>query len=267
MGEEGASIDRLDIAGVGSPAPPRVCPQKRQSHPPDRPPENTARPGGPLHVDTQVFQTWREGEEAPVKTIHEMIREARARSEEREKLFKFTKHTRYGDAPMEAYARLSRARTHSEVNAAAGYARRRIAQFKTALRQDSDNAVRIRAAIQQLQKAVQRAGKKKRELDRELLLERRRKKVLEEDRRREAQRLCTELKRQRVMRSIRESGYLRETEVENRLQAQLASTRAELQLQAQGLPSAAIPGAGIERYTSVSAPPGPPATAGIDLQV
>ena len=80
--------------------------------------------------------------------------------------------TRYGDAPLEAYARLARAKDKAAVNAASGYARRRLAQFRTALHTDSDNAARIKAAINQLQKAINRGEKKKRELDREKLAER-----------------------------------------------------------------------------------------------
>ena len=37
------------------------------------------------------------------------------------------------------------------------------------------------------------------------------------------------------MRLIRESGYLRETEIDNRLQAQMAATRMELRAQSQAL--------------------------------
>ena len=102
------------------------------------------------------------------KDLVEMIRDAQEKAEAQREAMKLPKSAaRYGDAPLEAYARLARARSRMEVNAASGYARRRLAQFKTALRTDSDNAAKIKAAISQLQKAVNRGERKKRELDRE----------------------------------------------------------------------------------------------------
>ena len=179
--------------------------------------------------------------EEPSPTLVEMMQEAREKAEERRKQLQPKSTTRYGDAPMEAYARLGRARSAAEVNAAAGYARRRLVQFQAALRRDSDNAERIRAAISQLQKVVQRAGKKKRELDREKLIKLRQRKAAQEDQRRESLRLKQELRRRQTMRMIRESGYLRETEIDNRLQDQMAATRMELRAQAQALSAAAGP--------------------------
>ena len=65
-------------------------------------------------------------------SITEMIRDAKEKADlHREKLERAKPTPRYGDAPMEAYARLSRARTVGEVSSAAGYARRRIAAAPT----------------------------------------------------------------------------------------------------------------------------------------
>lgn len=202
------------------------------------------------------------------KSLYEMMKEAREKSEARKKLFKLSGNANYGNVPMMAYARLAKARTHADVNAAAGYARRNIFQLKAALRRDPDNADRIRAAIGQLQKAVSRAGKKRRDLDREGLAERRRTKAMEEDRRREAQRLRAELQRRRAMRSIRESGYLREAEIDNRFQLQMAMAREEYRLQAQSLPTAA-PEVAARQYLAMAEPPAPaaPPAGGVDIQV
>ena len=69
------------------------------------------------------------------------------------------------------------ARSTAQVNSATGYARRRLAQFKTALHTDSENSARIKAAISQLQKAVNRGERKKKELNQERLTELRRAKA------------------------------------------------------------------------------------------
>lgn len=101
-------------------------------------------------------------------TLTEMMKEAKERSEERERMLKLTKsNARYGDAPIQAYARLARARSLGEVDAASGYARRQMARLRAAKSSDSENADRIQAAINQLQKAVNRAGRKKREISQE----------------------------------------------------------------------------------------------------
>ena len=112
------------------------------------------------------------------------------------------------------------------MNAASGYARRRIAQLKMALRTDSDNAPAIKAAIRQLEKAIRRGEKKKNDLTEEELLEKRRK-------------ARQELNRRRAGRFIRESGYFREAETENRHAAMLTATRLELREQARSLGAAA----------------------------
>lgn len=219
--------------------------------------ENSA--GTQTKSTTQTAASTSASASSDVKSLYEMIRDAREKAEARRDSLKLKTPTRYGDAPMEAYARLGRARTRAEVNAASGYARRRIAQFQSALRNDSENAERIKAAIAQLRKAINRAGKKSKELDRERLSEIRRRKAevkakAEKSKAREAQRLRQELQRQRSLRKIRESGYLRETEVENRTQDQLAATRLELRAQAQalGASTSISPEVAAQQYAQVS---------------
>ena len=163
-----------------------------------------------------------EREEQP--SLSELMREAREKAKEREEQFKLPRNSqRYGDAPMTAYARLSRARTLGEVDAAAGYARRQIARLQAAKHSDSDNAQRIDAAIRQLRKAVTRAGRKKRDLSQEKLSAARQERLEKERRTREAQRLRHQLRSRQTQRVIRESGYLREAEIDNRAQDQLAA--------------------------------------------
>lgn len=207
--------------------------------------------------------------------LYEMMRDAREKAEAtREKFNAIKPKPRYGDAPMEAYSRLARAKRPSEVNAAAGYARRQIARLKAAKQTDPDNAKRIQAAINQLQKAVQRAGKKNRELDREKLAQDRQKKLMQEKRTREARRQRQELLRKQAMRRIRESGYLREAEVDNRMQSHIAAVDMELREQAQKLAASIQPSmeAVAQQYAADSAAMAlpeelPPAAGGeIDLQ-
>lgn len=203
--------------------------------------------------------------------LYEMMRDAREKADAtREKFNSIKPKPRYGDAPMEAYARLARAKRPSEVNAAAGYARRQIARLKAAKQTDPDNAKRIQAAINQLQKAVQRAGKKNRELDREKLAQDRQKKLMQEKRTREARRQKQELLRKQAMRRIRESGYLREAEVDNRMQAQIAAVDMELREQAQRLASSIQPSmeAVAQQYAADSAAAAAPETpAGGEINV
>jgi len=196
------------------------------------------------------------------RDLLEMIRDAQEKAEAQREAMKLPKSsTRYGDAPLEAYARLARARSRMEVNAASGYARRRLAQFKTALRTDSDNAAKIKAAINQLQKAVNRGERKKRELDREHLTEVRRKRAAKEDLKEKERRLRQELLRRKSQRIIRESGYMREAEISDRLATQLTATQMELRQQAQDLSTAASASleTAVQHYTaaaeSVSAAP------------
>lgn len=197
-------------------------------------------------------------------TLTEMIQDAKEKADAQREKFKLAKVTpRYGDAPLEAYARLSRAKTQSQVSSAAGYARRRIAQLEAAQRSDPDHADQIRAAVGQLKKAVSRAGKKKMELSREQLARARQKRMARENRRREEQRIKQELRRSQSMRAVRESGYFRETEIANRQADQLTATKMELRAQAEQLGSAAMRSvdaavqeysAAVETAAAVSAP-------------
>ncbi len=168
-------------------------------------------------------------------TLMERMIEAQKKAKEQRDKFRIPKNTRYGDRAIEAYARLSRARRQSDVSAAASYARRQIAQLKAAKRQDDENAPRIQAAINQLQKAVVRAGKKKRDLNREELTEARRRRAAEKDQTAEAYRLRQELRRRQKLRMIREHGYIREAEIDERHQQQMAATRAEFRSQLENL--------------------------------
>ena len=159
-----------------------------------------------------------------------------SQGEEEAKTLKLPKNsTRYGDAPLEAYARLARARSTAQVNSATGYARRRLAQFKTALHTDSENSARIKAAISQLQKAVNRGERKKKELNQERLTELRRAKAAKEEEKEKEKLLRQEIRRRKSQRMVRESGYLREAEVSDRLAAHLTATQMELRQQAQSL--------------------------------
>ena len=133
---------------------------------------------------------------------------------------------------MEAYSRLARARTQGQVGSAAGYARRQIAQLKTAKRQaDSVDGPRIQAAINQLQKAVMRAGKKKRDLQKEQFAQVRQKRLEAKKELGKARALRAELRKQRSLRRIREHGYIREAEIDDRYQQEMAATRMEYQTQ------------------------------------
>ena len=169
-------------------------------------------------------------------SLHEMIQDAKEKADEQREKFKLAKVTpRYGDAPLEAYARISRAHTPSQAGSAGGYARRRLAQLQAAQRSDPEHADQIKAAIGQLQKAVSRANKKKMELSREQLARARQKRMLRENKRREAQRIRQELRKNQAMRVIRESGYFKETEIANRQADQLTATKMELKAQAEQL--------------------------------
>lgn len=197
-------------------------------------------------------------EETP--NIHEMLQEAREKAQQRRDSLKLRPNpSQYGDAAMTAYSKLARARNQGEVSAAAGYARRQIVRCRAALGSDSDNSTRIRAAIRQLQKAVSRAGKKSRELRREDLIRAREKKARLEEKRRKAASLNQELNRRRTQRMIRESGYLREADVDNRQQAQIAKVELELRQQAQDLASTVAPSleGAVREYAAASEVPAP----------
>ena len=182
-----------------------------------------------------LSQSLRKREESR-STLTEMIQDAKEKADQQREKFRLTKVTpRYGDAPLEAYARLSRARTEGQVSSAAGYARRRIAQLESAQRSDPEHADQIKAAVSQLKKAVTRASRKKLELSREQLARARQKRMARENKRREEQRIKQELRRSQAMRAVRESGYFRETEVVNRQADQLTATKMELRMQAEQL--------------------------------
>ncbi len=183
-----------------------------------------------------LAQSLKKQREESRASLTKMIQDAKEKADAQREKFKLAKATpRYGDAPLEAYARLSRAKTQSQVSSAAGYARRRIAQLEAAQRSDPDHADQIRAAVGQLKKAVTRANKKKLEISREQLARARQKRMARENRRREEQRIKQELRRSQSMRAIRESGYFRETEVANRQADQLTATKMELRAQAEQL--------------------------------
>lgn len=183
-----------------------------------------------------LAQSLKKQEEGSHTSLAEMIHDAKEKADAQREKFKLAKVTpRYGDAPLEAYARISRARTPAQAGSAGGYARRRLAQLQAAQRSDPDHADQIRAAIGQLKKAVGRANKKKLELNREQLSRARMKRMVRENRRREEQRLKQELRKSAAMRAIRESGYFKETEVANRQADQLTATRMELKAQAEQL--------------------------------
>lgn len=202
------------------------------------------------------------------ESLVEAFRQAREKAEQQRDKFKIKVNpSQYGDAAMTAYARLAGAHTQAQVSAAAGYAQRQILRLQAAMRSDSENSERIKAAIRQLQKAVGRAGKKKRELRQEDLLRARQKRARMENRRRRAASLHRELNNRRTMRTLREAGYMREAEIDNRLQSQLAATRMELRAQAKELSetlTASVEAAARE-YAAQSAP-APEASASVDVQ-
>ena len=174
--------------------------------------------------------------EEHTSSLTELIQDAKEKADEQREKFKLTKVTpRYGDAPLEAYARISRARTPSQAGSAGGYARRRLAQLEAAQRSDPEHADQIKAAISQLRKAAGRANKKKLELTREQLSRARMKRMARENRRREEQRIRQELRKNQSLRAIRESGYFQETEIANRQADQLTATKMELKAQAEQL--------------------------------
>lgn len=201
-------------------------------------------------------------EEQP--TLAEMMKEAKEKAAEREKMFQLPKSgQRYGDATVTAYTKLARARSAEEVDAASSYARRQIAQFRAAKRSDSDNAERIQAAINQLQKAVNRAGRKKRELSQEKIIAKRQARLAKEKRTREAKRLRHQLKNRQALRAHRESSYIQEAVTDNQFQDRLQASRMEAQGRMQEM-SASVQisvEAAAQQYaavvSSVSAAPAP----------
>ncbi len=232
-----------------------------------KPPPSTQE--GNSTQEQTVTSVAKQGEDE-IKNLKDMLQQAKEKAEERRDSLKLKQNSaQYGDTAMMAYARLARARNQGQVNAAASYAQRQIVRFQAALRSDSENAERIKAAIRQLQKAVGRAGKKKRELQREDLIKARQRKAKLEKQNRKSASLQQELTRRKTMRLIRESGYLRETEIDNRQQAQMAATRMELRAQSQAL--AEQYGPSMEQVSQEYAAhaemvDAAPAAAGVDIQ-
>lgn len=189
-----------------------------------------------FHGEGQVLEDALREEQESQPTLTEMMKDAREKAVEREKLLQLPKNSRrYGDAALTACSKLTRARSIGEVDAASGYARRQIAQLRVAKRSDSENADRIQAAINQLQKAVNRAGRKKRELSQEKVTATRQLRLERERRTREAKRLRYQLNNRKTMRQCRESGYLREAQADNRIQDYLATSKLELREQMREL--------------------------------
>ena len=247
----------MRIYGAGAAVPPQGYRTQGQQ---DSPAANEAER---TQFDQPLFR-----KEDSARSLVEMMKEAREKAEERKKSLDPPKNSsQYGDTAMTAYARLARAKTQAEVSAAAGYARRCIARFQAELRQDGGDPQRIRAAISQLQKAVSRAGKKRKDLEREKLMKARQARAEQEKQRQKAQRLRQELLRRQSMRFVREQSYLREAEIDNRLQAQLAETRMELRAQAQELAAAVPPSleSAAQQYTAQAAAAEAPAPE-INLQ-
>ena len=212
----------------------------------------------PAGGEALVSALERERSEAP--DFWEMMKEAKEKGEARRQQLQLPKNSaRYGDAPLEAYARLSRAKNKAQVSSASGYARRQIAQLQAAKRTDPENAQRIQAAINQLQKAVNRAGRKKREISQEKLSAKRQARLEREKREREAKRLRHQLRSRQAMRMIRESGYLREAAVDNRMQDQLQASRDEMRQQMQELTdkTQTAVDAAVQQYAAASAQPAP----------
>jgi len=204
-------------------------------------------------------------------TLTEMIQDAKEKADAQREKFKLAKAApRYGDAPLAAYARISRAKSPSQAGTAAGYARRRLAQMEAARRSDPDHADQINAAIGQLKKAVGRANRKKLELTREQLSRARQKRLLRENRRREAQRIRQELRKSESMRAIREAGYFKETEIANRHADQLTATKMELRVQAEQLGAQTPIDAAVQEYSfavqTAQAVTAPVSTPQVDVQ-
>ena len=217
-------------------------------------------PASPANEEQQALVDALREEQEDQPDLAEMMKEAREKAAEREDMFKLPKNSRrYGDTAIIAYSKLARARSLGEVDAASGYARRQIAQLRAAKRSDSDNAGRIQAAINQLQKAVNRAGRKKREISQEKLTAKRHARLEKEKRTREAKRLRHQLKCRQTQRMIRESGYLREAEVDNRFQDQIAASKLEMRNQMQELiDQTKVPvETAVQQYAAASAEPAP----------
>lgn len=197
--------------------------------------------------------------DSEVQNILDQMEEARKKAQEMREKLKLPKNgTRYGLAAVEAYARLARARSQSQVSSAAGYARRQLGQMQTALRQDPENAGRIRAAIRQLQSAVTHASRKKRELEQERIDSARRARAKKERRPGKAKRIENEMRRKQEVRRVRDSGYVQNAVInaaqQEHIEQQRAAQREQLERIA-GLGSSAS--SAVEAYTAQAAPSTP----------
>ena len=210
-------------------------------------PAAARQPASPANEEQQALVDALREEQEGQPDLAEMMKEAREKAAEREEMFKLPKNSRrYGDTAIIAYSKLARARSLGEVDAASGYARRQIAQLRAAKRSDSDNA-------------VNRAGRKKREISQEKLTAKRHARLEKEKRTREAKRLRHQLKCRQTQRMIRESGYLREAEVDNRFQDQIAASKLEMRNQMQELiDQTKVPvETAVQQYAAASAEPAP----------
>lgn len=207
--------------------------------------------GGEADLPSLLSELGKKQEET--ESLLDMMQEAQKKAKEMREKLKLPKNaSRYGYAAIEAYARLSRARTQSQVSAASGYARRQLGQLQTALRQDKDNAGRIKAAIRQLQTAVARAGRKKRELEDERQTEARRARAERESRYGDEKRIRQELRRRQSLRAVRESGYVRGACVDHMQQEQMAHDREQQRQRAEELLGDLTPGAAMPAGTASS---------------
>lgn len=256
----------LSIRAAGMAASQPNWGQEQSAAPEDAAPGSSGENGGT--GEEGLIQSMLREQEEQSKSLAEMIEAAQKKAAEQREALKLPKNnTRYGDAPLEAYARLARAKNKAQVNAASGFARRKLFQLKAALHSDSENAPTIRGAINQLQKSINRAERKKRELDREQLLDRRQAKARREKEEQKAKRLRQELQRKRNQRIIRESGYAREAVVSEKIHAQLTQTQMELRQQMQDLSASTgmTLEAAAQQYAAQAAPPeAAPAGGGIE---
>ena len=93
--------------------------------------------------------------------------------------------------------------------------------------------------------------------------------IVREKKTREALRQKQELRRKQAMRMIRESGYMREAEISDRLATQLTATQMELRQQAQDLSAAASASleTAVQHYTAAAeSVPAAPVEAGFSGQ-
>lgn len=200
----------------------------------------------PAPAAPEVQQEQRPGSagEEEIQSLLEQLQEAGKKAKEMREKLKLPKNARqYGEAAIEAYMRLRRARTDSQVSAAAGYARRKAAQLQSSLHSDSENAPRIRAAIRSLQSAAAQASRKKRELAEEQRAEVRAKRAEEEKRQGKAARIRAEQNRRKAARFVRESGNVRGAVLDHMQQEYLAAQRADAAARAEEVLGSAAPAA------------------------